>query len=157
MNKLVNTVGKGSTGGDAAGLIDMAIESLSSMAKKQVVGTIIGYAAQKELESKAEQKFVRGFGTQFVLLSLSIAKGAGFPPTFPVALFFTVILYIHNKNEEKRQMMEKELATKLVERAEEIREKALAKVDERHRNELERFLLTQEKHEIEDKNQIWGL
>jgi len=103
---------------------------------------IVGMAVQKELESSAERKLVRGLGGQFFLLSTALAQGAiGGIPIIAAGAFFTIIVYLNSKEAEEQKKWNDELATNLDEKLENLRQRVTDKMAANSRDRVERMLL----------------
>lgn len=147
----------GSLSPDAGGvttLLDQATEFFKNTIQKEAISKVVGYAVQEKLESKAQGKMIRSFGTQFVLASISFAQGVALPAGIPIGALFTFIIYLDEKEKEKQDKWNNELATKLDDVMEDIRKKAQDKLDKQHVKELERFLLANAAEENVDDSEF---
>jgi hypothetical protein len=128
-------------------IIERAVEFVKDKIKEKAIGKIVGSVVQTEHESKAEGKMIRRFGTHFVLASISIATHAAFPVALPITALFTIIIYIGEKEKEKQEQWNKDLAQALDKRMKDIRAKAQEKLDERHIKEIEAILMSGAAHD----------
>ena len=142
-------------GVDAASVIDMVHDFLIDKVKEKGVEQIVAYALQdaSKVKDTAGDHFVRSMGTHFVLLSIALANSV-VPVTFPVGVLFTVIIYLHEKEQQEQDAWNVALATKLDSVIVDIRKKKKEQLDAKHTNELERFLLSNAQAELQDATVI---
>lgn len=103
------------------------------------------------MEKKADKNFAAKLTTNIILFSVAIAQNSC-PFFTPVGMLFTVIIWLNEKDKERQRESDYELAVKLVDERDRIRQKAQRLIDFRNRTEQEGQLMSDKKQDSEDES-----